>query len=407
MKRSSYMLLILFLIGCNLGERKEIPVGRAVKGTFFVDINEEGEVKALKSVNIVSPTLSWRYGSLKISRIVNDGSEVKQGDTVVMFDPTEVQKAIVDAESRLEISKAELEKLKAQQQSDIEGLVADLEVARISQEISKIKFESSDYEAQIKKKEIQLNLEQANIALERADAQIENRKKIQAEEITQKMLSISQAQSELDDSYSTLKMLSLVTPSPGIAIIKTNWSTNSKYQVGDQSWSGYPLVELPDLNELKADININEVDISKVQIGLKVKIRPDAFSDSVYSGEVISVANLAISKENNSKIKVFPVGISIRNGKNALMPGLTVSCRIIINEIPNVTYIPIESVHREVETDFVYLKSGSGFKKKEIITGQANTDFVIVEKGLEAGNEVALINPFETEEKKKENMPNP
>jgi HlyD family secretion protein len=253
MRRFNYLLFLLLLIGCSSGEKKEIPVGKAVKGTFLIDINEEGEVKAIRSVNIVSPNISWRYGSLKITSLVNDGSEVKMGDTVVVFDPTEIQKAIVDAEARLEINKAELDKLKAQQQSDVEELVADLEVTRLSQQISTIKFESSEYEAQIKKKEIQLNLEQANIALERAEAQIENRKKIQAEEITQKMLAINQAQAELNDSYTTLKMLSVVTPSPGIAIVMKNWTTDAKFQVGDQSWSGSAVIELPDLNELKAD----------------------------------------------------------------------------------------------------------------------------------------------------------
>jgi HlyD family secretion protein len=133
-----------------------------------------------------------------------------------------------------------------------------------------------------------------------------------------------------------------------------------------------------------------------------VQIRPDAFSDSVYTGEVISVANLAIGKDGKSKIKVFPVGISIRNAKNVLMPGLTVNCRIIINEIPDMTYIPIESVHREGESDFVYLKTGNSFKKRIINLGHSNADFVIVENGLEAGDVVALINPFETEDKKEE-----
>jgi len=262
MKRSGYLLLIIILIGCNSGDKKEIPVGNATKGNFFVDINEEGEVKATNSVNIVSPSISYRYGSLKITQLVSDGREVKQGDTVLVFDPTEVRKAIIESESSLEINKAELERLMAQQESDINELESDYEVTRLSQQISKIKFESSDYEATIKKKEFELNLEQANIALERAKAQIDNKKKIQKEEITQKMLSISQAQSELNDAHSTLNKLILVTPQPGIAIIRPNWSTGSKYQVGDQSWSGSPIIELPDLNDLKAEVNINEVDIA-------------------------------------------------------------------------------------------------------------------------------------------------
>jgi len=193
-----------------------------------------------------------------------------------------------------------------------------------------------------------------------------------------------------------------VTPTPGIAIVRTNWSTNSKYQVGDQSWSGSPIIELPDLNELKAEVNISEVDISKITNGLKVQIRPDAYSDSLYSGEVISVANLAINKNNNSRVKVFPVSIRINNAKNVLMPGLTVSCRIIINEIHDVVYVPVEAVFNEAGADFVYLKKGSSYKKTVVETGQSNTDFTIIKKGLEEGDEVTLINPFKEEGKKPE-----
>jgi HlyD family secretion protein len=274
-------------------------------------------------------------------------------------------------------------------------------VTRLSQQISKIRFESSTYEASVTKKEIQLNLEKANIALDRAKTQIENRKKIQNEEISQKMLSIRQAQSELNDSYNTVDMLTLVAPTPGIAIIRKNWSSDAKFQMGDQVWSGMPMIELPDLSALKADVNINEVDISKITKGLKVQIRPDAFSDSIYTGSVLSVANLAINKDNRSKIKVFPVEIAIDGGKNNLMPGLTVSCRLIIDQIPDVISIPLEALFREGITDYVYLKSGNTFKKKEIKTSLQNTDFIIVTEGLDQGDLVALTNPFAAEEETK------
>jgi multidrug efflux pump subunit AcrA (membrane-fusion protein) len=406
MIKRSYLLLPLLIWACNNEPKQDIPVAKVRTETFYVELNEEGEVKATNSILISSPTISWRYGSLKITQLVEDGKEVAEGDTVVVFDPSEVKKAIVDAESRLEIHKAELERMKAQQQSDMEELMADYEITKLSQEISKIRFESSDYEAEIKKREIQLNLEKANIALERAKAQIDNRKKIQQEEITQKMLSIRQAQLELDDSHATMDKLFVRTPSPGIAIIRNNWSSDAKFQVGDQVWSGYPMIELPDMNEIKADVLINEVDVSKIRKGLKVQIRPDAFSDSVYSGEVLSVANLAINKDNRSKIKVFPVEILIQSGKHSLMPGLTVSCRIIVDEIPNATFVPLESLFREGDAEFVYVKTPTGFKKQEVKTGLSNTDFIIVQSGLKGDEQIAMTNPFaETDNKEKTEQP--
>lgn len=396
------IIVFLTLAACNKKNTNDVPVAQVRQGTFFLDIYEEGEIEAINSTNIVSPQISWRYGQLKIIDMVEDGAEVQKGDTLIIFDPSEVRKAIVDAEASLEMKRAELKKLKAEQESAIVELEADLEVTRLSQQISKIEFEAANYEADIRKQEIQLNMERANIALERAVEQIENRKKIQQEELKQKMLEITQSENQLSEAHETLSRLVLISPSPGIAIITRNWSSDAKFQIGDQCWSGYTLIELPDLSGLKASVQINEVDISKVAKGLKAEVKPDAFSDSVYSAEVMTVANLAINKDRNSKIKVFPVDILINNPGKTLLPGLTVSCRIIIDQIDNVMFIPIEAVHSTPETDFTYVQTAGGFEKRDLELGQTNTDFVIVEKGLRSTDKVALIDPFVKDEPQKQ-----
>ncbi len=391
----------LLMFSCSKKEAQEVPVGKVKKGTLYLDIFETGEVQAIRSTNLITPNISWRYGTLKITQIVKDGTIVEEGDTVIVFDPSEVRKAIVDAEARMEISNAELERLKAQQESDLEDMKSDYEVTKISQEISKIQFESANYEADIKKKEIQLNLEKANIALKRSKEQIDNMVKIQAEEMKQKRLSIEQDRTRLRESYETLDKLNMVSTSPGIAIISRNWNSGNKFQVGDQCWSGYPIIQLPDMSTLKATIQINEVDITKIRKGQRVEIKPDAFSDSIYAGEVMSIANLATNKDGNSKIKVFPVEILIKETSGKLLPGLTVSCRILINKIDNVLYLPVDAIRKDVAGDFVYVKSGGGFKKVNIETGASNTDYVVVTKGIEEGDVVALIDPLQLEKDKK------
>lgn len=407
MKYLAIILSFLVIAGCSRKNEAEIPMGKVERGTFYIDLHEEGEIEATRSVQINSPNISWRYGLLKITKLVDDGSQVDVGDTVVIFDPSEVQKAIVDSEAELEIKEAELKQLKAEQKSTIEELGADLEITRISQEISRIEFETANYEADIRKKEIQLNLKKANIALERAREQLDNRKKIQREELKQKLLEISQSKNELNDARETLKKMFLVSPSNGIAIINHNWNSDNKFQEGDQCWSGYPLIKLPDMTELKATVKINEVDISKVSVGLRTEIKPDAFSDSVFDGEVIKVANLAVNKERGSKIKVFPVEVFIKSKNEKLLPGLTVSCRIIVDEIDDVLYVPIEAVRSEFGKSYVYVKNVSGFEKKFIETGETNTDFARVVSGLKEDQNVALVNPFAEESESEEENAKP
>lgn len=393
-------LFVLTLAACSKKEVQQVPNGKVVKGTFYVDIYEEGEIEAVNSINISSPMISWRYGNLKITQIVKDGTEVQKGDTLIVFDPSEVQKGIVEAEGSLEISLAELEKLKAQHQSDLEELNADYEISNLSHQISKIKFESAVYESDISKKEIQLNLEKAEIALGRAKEQIDNRIKVQREEVKQKNLSIEQNRSRLAEAHETLSKLYLISPSPGIAIISQNWSSGNKFQIGDQCWSGFPLIQLPDLSSLKATAKINEVDIAKISKDLKVEIKPDAFSDSIFTGRVNSVANLAVNKSRESRVKVFPVEILINETNKNLLPGLTVSCRLLIDQIDDVLYVPLEAINTEGDKNFVYKKSGTGYKKEEVEVGASNSDYMIITKGLNENDEVALVMPFAEEEKK-------
>ena len=395
-----FICIVVLLAACKKEDVRQIPLASVTRGAFYLDLHEEGEIEAIHSINISSPTISWRYGNLKITQIVKDGQEVKAGDTLIVFDASEVQKGIVEAEARLEISKAELEKMIAQQQSDLEELKADYEVTRISQEISKIRFESAKYESDIKKKEIQLNLEKADIALERAKEQIDNRIKIQKEEVKQKNLSIQQDVAQLKEANETMQKLFVTTPSPGIAIISRSWSSGNKFQVGDQCWSGFPLIQLPDLSALKATVKINEVDIAKISKGLKVEIKPDAFSDSIFTGVVSTVANLAVNKEGTSKIKVFPVTILINETNKNLLPGLTVSCKIILDKIENVLYIPLNAVHSEGDTYFVYRKTSGGYDKTVVETGTGNSDYIIITKGLQEKDKVALIDPFAEEKAK-------
>ena len=393
----SFLLAVLLFGACGQKETRQVPLGKATKGTLYLDLYEEGEIEAVQSINIVAPLISWRYGNLKITELVKDGEEVNAGDTLIVFDPSEVLKGIVEAESSLEIAKAEYDRMIAQHESDIEELRAGYEVARISHEISKIRFESATHESEIRKKEIQLNLDKAEIALERAKEQIDNRVKIQEEEVKQKNLSIQQFQSRLDEAHETLQKLSVVTPSSGIAILSRNWSSGNKFQIGDQCWGGFPLIQLPDLSSLKATVRINEVDVSKINKGLDVEVKPDAFSDSIFSGTVNSIANLAVNKDGSSRIKVFPVEILLNESDKNLLPGLTVSCRIIIDQIPDVLYIPLDALRVEGDVHYVYKKSGAGFDRVEIETGQNNTDYVVVVDGLKEGDEIALIDPFEVE----------
>ncbi|MBQ5374458.1 MAG: efflux RND transporter periplasmic adaptor subunit [Bacteroidaceae bacterium] len=403
MKKSIILSSILLMMACASDkEESKIPEAKVQEGTFQVDLYEEGQIEAFSSININAPNISWRFGNLKIAELVEDGTQVKAGDTVCVFDPSEVNKAILESEDRLIVSRAEMEKMMAQHQLDMENLQAEYRTSEITFEITRMQLESAAHESDIKRREIELNLEKAGIALERAKEQIENRRRIQQEEQKQMQLSIDEDEARLKEAHETLDKLSMVSPSDGIAIISHNWSTQNKYQIGDQMWPNNTLMQLPNLSKLKTKININEVDISYITRDLRVEVKPDAFSDSTFTGRVIHVANLAVNKDNNSNIKVFPVEILLDQTNKNLLPGLTVSCRVVIDEIEDVQYIPLEALHTEGNIKYVYRRKGGEYERVEVQTGLTNSDYVIITEGLKRNDHVALIDPTKLEEEQKQ-----
>lgn len=405
MRRLLLTYLLLFIC-CSPDIKRSVQTYRVKKSEFHINVVESGEVQAKKSINISSPAMSWRFGALKITKIIDDGTEILVGDTVILFDPSEVQKAIIDANSELEIAKAELNKLKAEQESKIQELEADLKVADISHEISQIELGLATFESDIKKKEIRHNLEQSKISLDKVADEIENHKDIHIEEQHQSKLKIKQLENNLEEANKTLRNLTVISKSSGVAIIRKNWRTENKWQVGDIPWSGMPLIDLPDLRELRAETKINEVDISKIKLDQEVDIQLDAFSDTIYTGTVVEIASLAKYKDEKkkSKVKIFPVKILINGTSKNLMPGMTVSCKIIVNKIDNVLFIPLEAIIKEENTDYVFLKSRDTFTKREVKVGLANNDYIIIEKGLIEGDQIALSDPYkEEDEQEKKN----
>jgi len=391
------VLVSILALACGSTIEPVIEVYTVERGEFVSSVTETGELAAVNAVSINSPNMPWRFGSLKISAIVEDGQEVKQGDMLVEFDKSEVEKGIVDAKAELEIALAELRKARATHASQIEDLEAELERTELQHRISQLNLEKATYESEIRRKEIELELEQATISLAKARQEIENQKSINREEISKLELQVQQVRTKLEEAEETVAKLTVTAPAPGIAIIERNRSTDTKYQVDDQLWPGRGIIGLPDLSLMKAEVEINEVDIAKIDTLQPSSIRMDAYPDTSFRGHVSEIAALARNKERDSKVKVFDVTILLDQNDARLMPGMTVSCEIEVERLADTLFIPLEALFQVDGRDIVYLKNGSGFEAHPVEIGQENDDFVLIRSGLERGDQVSLIDPTQFE----------
>jgi multidrug efflux pump subunit AcrA (membrane-fusion protein) len=142
-------------------------------------------------------------------------------------------------------------------------------------------------------------------------------------------------------------------------------------------------------------IFVSEIEISKVRPGQEVLVNVDAFPDKVYKGTVSTVANIG-EKLPNTDSKVFEVMIRLEGSDPALRPSMTTGNRIIVKRLTDVLYIPIETVHAEADSvPFVYKKNKT---RQVVVPGDSNDKEIVIEQGLEAGDQIYIIQPENPDE---------
>jgi len=383
-KRALLVLLIIvlfqLLISCGSESRNQIETYRVQRGDFLFTVTETGELEAVNALTISAPQIPWNLGALKITKIVGDGTEVEADDILIEFDKGQVQKSMEDAQSELEIARAELRKASATQKSQVKEMESDLDKAQLQLRIAQLNYELANHKSKIEQKKIELQLKNAEIDLNRAKEKIQNQIHINEQEISKLKLKVRQAQTRLEEAQGTIERLTVKAPAPGIAIIRRNWQTGNKYQADDQMWRGQQILRLPDLTLMQAKVMINEVDISKIDTTQTATITMDAYPDTGFKARVINVAALARNKDRDSKVKIFDVILLLEETDKRLMPGMTVSCEVLVEKIADTLFVPLDAIFLDESGPYVFLKNGSEFEKRPIKTGPEN-------------DKVSLINP--------------
>lgn len=158
---------------------------------------------------------------------------------------------------------------------------------------------------------------------------------------------------------------------------------------------GQPIITIPNMSKLGVDVDIHESHIKKLKLGQKAFITADAVPDATLEGTVSKVAVLPDSNASryNPSLKVYPSTIEIEGTHEFLKPGMNAKVEIIVNELEDVLFVPVQAVFVEDNQRFVFVKEGKGYEKQLISIGEHNDEFIQVIDGLTENNIVALRMP--------------
>jgi RND family efflux transporter MFP subunit len=147
----------------------------------------------------------------------------------------------------------------------------------------------------------------------------------------------------------------VTSPMNGV-VIKRGVELGQTVTSGVSSFNeGTALFTVADLKSLIIRVNLNEVDIAKVEVGQPVRITLDAYPQKVFTGKVSFVSPAA---ELVEKIKVFKVEISLDELGAHFKTGMSANVEILGQKRDKAVSIPLEALQRrEGETIAYRLKS--------------------------------------------------
>lgn len=199
--------------------------------------------------------------------------------------------------------------------------------------------------------------------------------------------------------------------------------------LGTQQMAGTELLRVANLSNMEVEVDVNENDIVKVNIGDSTKIQVDAYLKREFKGIVTSISNSASSSTSADQVTNFKVKVRIlkesyedlTKGKPAsfspFRPGMTATVDIITKRKEKVIGVPLSSVVIKSDTtavksyevdenadakvksksdkkyECVFVKNGNKAKIRIVKTGiQDDTNIEII-SGLQKGDEI-ITGPY-------------
>ena len=393
--------VIVVMLGAWAMSRGAAPVPTALveRGEFTDALPFRGDVQALKSVTISAPSGA---GDLRIIKIAPEGVAVKQGDVVVQFDTTKTEQDLAQYKSASKSSDAEIAQAQAQARLKEEADQTAVMKARFDVEKAKLDASKSEILAEIDGAEKKLLVADAEQKLSQAEQQLKSDQADNAAKVANSEQKRKQNLYNQQLSEHNLAALTLRAPSSGMVALLQVWHPGGGMAVlkaGEQAWPGAPIANLPDLSTLHISVRVDESERGRLQTGQKATIHFDALPDREFTGQVKQISTSASRDFTGGWPfpRNFTLEIALDQTDTRLRPGMSTSVHVTVDRVPNAIMIPAQSSFQKSGRTVVYVLNGSKFDERAIDVGRRSGDRLLIAKGLEPGEKVALQDPTSKE----------
>lgn len=384
---------LLAVIACSGTPRQDLPVEVLVAAPLVLDIEVQGQVRAVRSTPLVVPGRNWARQQL--TELVPDGSFVRKGDIIARFSAAQGELQLTEA--LLEIQRNAL--TRASKQEALESTVGRLEVdlAQVDSDLAiATRYAEADL-SMFARNEI-LDAIQDRAFLDAKDGTLRWRLD-QASDRGSAELAVVDAQAATHQHTANLRRedlssLELVAPHDGVLVLEADWS-GDKPTVGSTLWAQNELGSLPDTSTLELEISIPQLDAHDVEKGLPMSIHPLGHPEQVATTALEFVANSAQAAGRDNPVRYLkakaplPAEAVQRWG---WVPGQAFRAVLHLNAGNEVALsVPNVALRSDAGQSYVYVVHRGEAQRRNVETGARGPARTRIVSGLVAGDAVLLL----------------
>lgn len=149
---------------------------------------------------------------------------------------------------------------------------------------------------------------------------------------------------------------------------------------------------IADPDNLKIELQINEANISKVQVGQQAEITGSGFPGIQYQAEVVSISDEAVIQASTTgKESVVEVILKVLSPDEKIKPGYTVKASVVTECVEDAVQIPYSAVFADDEgREYIYIVDHNRAKIQPITTVKEYSSGIVIKETLEEGTPIIL-----------------
>ncbi len=259
-------------------------------------------------------------------------------------------------------------------------------------EIDQTRYQASYQQAQANLQSVRANLARMQKDLERYE-RLAEREAIAMQQVDYARTDVETARAQVAAAEAQVRSASTDLGYSTIGAPFDGTIGISQVRVGAQVSPGQPLLNtISSTDPIAVDFVINQQELGRFGLLMQGE-QPDSLftimlnnqREYPYPGKIIAI-DRAIGRQTGTTT----VRLQFPNRDRTLIPGMTVTVRVLNQDIGEQLVIPFRAVTEQLGEYYVYLVQGDSVNQRNVILGTRFGADVVVREGLEEGNTIVV-----------------